>query len=113
LAWAVDFGVPAFSEAAAPSWALPGLFVSGEVYLGMDRFDYKEGLKNKPGMPDLFRNWFVRRIFLETTPRNEARDGVGTIMMTRDIARESFREIPRTDAWNVDPDHILLFSVLH
>jgi hypothetical protein len=54
--WAIDFGVPAFQQSTAPKWAKVG----GGV----------RELKDEPGMPDLFREWTVRRILLETTPWN-------------------------------------------
>lgn len=101
-AWVVDFGVPAFQEAKPPPWAKPGMSVGGRVYLGVDPFFYFERLKNEKGIPNLFRQWFLRRILLETTPWKESTDAHGLKVLTRDTARESFVEVPATDAWNHD-----------
>lgn len=104
-AWVVDFGVPAFQEAKPPAWAKPGTLVSGRFYLGVDPFFYFERLKNERGIPDLFRNWFIRRILLETTPWKEETDPHGRKLITRDSTRESFVEVRATDAWNHDGGH--------
>ncbi|MBI5432136.1 MAG: hypothetical protein HZA52_04820 [Planctomycetes bacterium] len=101
-AWVVDFGVLAFQEAKPPSWAKPGTVVSGRFYLGVAPFFYFERLKEVRGMPDLFRQWFIRRILLETTPWKEESDPHGRKFRTRDSSRESFIEVPATDAWKHD-----------
>lgn len=103
--WVVDFGVPAFQEAKPPAWAKTGASVSGRVYIGVDPFFYFERLKSEKGMPNLFRQWFIRRILLETTPWKESTDAHGRKVLTRDSARESFAEVPATDAWNHDGGH--------
>lgn len=104
-AWVVDFGVPAFQEAKPPSWATPGTSDSGRFYLGVDPFFYFERLKKERGMPNLFRQWFIRRILLETTPWKENMDPHGLKVTTRDSTRESFIEVTATDAWNHDNGH--------
>lgn len=101
-AWVIDFGVPAFQDAKPPNWAKPGTSVRGRFYLGVDPFFYFERLKNEKGIPNLFRQWFVRRIMLETTPWREETDPHGRKVFTRDFTRESFIDVSSTDAWNHD-----------
>lgn len=103
--WVVDFGVPAFYQSHPPEWATIGSLVEGRVYIGVDPFLYFESLIHSEGMPDLFRHWLVRRISLETTPWIEATDSQGRKILTRDTSRESFRDVPATDAWNHDKGH--------
>lgn len=99
-AWAVEFGIPAYEEGKAPAWASVGDPIRGRVYLGVDPSSSTERRKDVTGMPELIRTWFVRRILLNTTPWTDATDAVGQTIRTRDVARESFVEVPATDAWN-------------
>lgn len=69
--WVVDFGIPAFQNDEPPSWAQPGVLVSGRVYLGVDPFVYMDELRCEPGMPNLFREWLVRGILAESSPSSE------------------------------------------
>lgn len=103
--WVIDFGVPALQNSAPPSWAQSGVFVTGRVYLGIHPFFYLEELKDEPGMPNLLRDWLVRRIFLETTPWIESTDAGGRKIMTRADIPRSFVEVRRTDAWKDDGGH--------
>ena len=100
--WVVDFGVPAFQNSAPPSLARPGILVGGRVYLGVDPFFYREELKGQRGMPNLIREWVLRRIFLETTPWNEATNASGEKVITRADVPRTFVEVRGTDAWNDD-----------
>jgi hypothetical protein len=104
-AWAVDFGVPAYQEAKPPAWAKIGTSIRGRIYVRVDPFFYFESLKFEDGMPNLFRQWFVRRILLETTPWRTATDAEGRKVLSRDATRESFVDVPATDAWNHDGGH--------
>jgi hypothetical protein len=97
--------VPAFQESAPPSWANPGATISGEIYVGIDPFFYLERLKDEPGMPNLFRDWIVRRILLETTPWVESKDSKGRRLLTRAELDPSFVDVRQTDAWNDDHGH--------
>ena len=103
--WVVDFGVPAFQNSEPPGWAQPGVLVAGRVYVGIDPFFYLEELKDEPGMPNLLRDWLVRRIFLETTPWKESTDAGGRKVVTRADVPRSFVEVRRTDAWKDDGGH--------
>jgi hypothetical protein len=71
----------------------------------VDPFFYFERLKNERGIPNLFRQWLIRRIMLETTPWKEEVDPHGRKLITRDTTRESYVEVPATDAWNHDAGH--------
>jgi hypothetical protein len=104
-AWVIDFSVPAYREESAPDWAKVGTWVSGRIYVGVDPFFYFERLKNEIGMPNIFRQWFVRRILRETTPWRETTNAQGTKILSRDATRESFVEVPATDAWHHDGGH--------
>ncbi len=101
-AWVVDFGVPAYQDAKPPAWASTHARVRGHVYVGVDPFFYFESLRSIQGMPDLFRQWFIHRILLETTPWIESVDSQGRKVISRDAKRESFEEVPVTDAWKHD-----------
>ena len=104
-AWVIDFGVPAFQETKPPSWSRVGTSVSGRISLGIDPFFYFETLKSQKGMPNLFRQWFVHRILLETTPWREETDATGRKVLSRDNTQESFIEVAATNAWSHDGGH--------
>jgi hypothetical protein len=76
--------------------------ISGLVYLGIDPFFYFEDLRSEPGMPNLFRQWVIRRILLETTPGKESTDARGGRVLTRADVRPTFAEVSHTDAWHDD-----------
>jgi hypothetical protein len=100
--WVVDFGVPAFQKSKPPNWAKPGLAVHGKVYIGIDPFFYFEELKDEVGMPDLIREWRVRRILLETTPWTTSTDSQGRRIISRASVPPTFKEVEKTYAWHDD-----------
>jgi hypothetical protein len=100
--WVVDLGVPVFQDAAPPSWAKPGVAVSGRIYVGIDPYFYFENLRHEPGMPNLFRRWRVRKIQLETTPWKASVGRRGEKLLARRKIRPTFKDVPRTDAWKHD-----------
>jgi hypothetical protein len=104
-AWVVDWGIPAFQESQPPSWARSGISVSGSIYLGIDPFFYLERLKDEVGMPDLFRQWLVHRIHLETTPWVDSTDASGRTFIQRADSAPTFTECTHTDAWADDSGH--------
>jgi hypothetical protein len=97
--WVIDFGVPAFQDFSPPTWAKVGGQVQGVAYIGIDPFFYSERLKNEAGMPDLFRNWLIRRIWLETTPWVES-----PTLISRAEVPPTFAEVSKTDAWHDDQE---------
>lgn len=104
--WVADFGVPAFQDSKPPAWAHPGVTFHGRVYIGVDPYFYGSYLKDEPGMPNLFREWIVTRILLETTPWVEVTNPNGSKTRTRNFVRDSvprtFVEVSKTDAWHDD-----------
>jgi hypothetical protein len=100
--WVIDFGLPAFQEAAPPPWAEEGTWFEGSVYIGVDPFFYFERLKDEVGMPNLFRRWTIRRILLETTPWQDTTDSSGGSLRRRAAVPPTYLEVGRTDAWQDD-----------
>jgi hypothetical protein len=110
--WVIDFGVKVFCESRPPRFAKVGQWVQGEIWLGIDPFFYKERLHRIQGMPDLFVDWSVTRIQLETTPWIQDMSGVRTLMK-RNSQREEWTDKAVTDAWTDDAgraDYLLSLS---
>jgi hypothetical protein len=103
-AWVVDVGLLAFEAQRPPAWAKPGVFFSGELYLGVDPFFYFEELSELPQFPALMYAWRIARIALETTPWLTRREGMHEVRY-RDATHTSFRPVERTDAWHDDGQH--------
>jgi len=103
--WVLDMGFLAYQESQPPRYATRGSWVEGEIYLGIDPFMYFEQLKNLSGMPSLVYGFRIEQIFLETTPWLSKSDESGRTMMVRNEQNESYREVPKTDAWNDDDGH--------
>lgn len=99
--WVIDFGVKVFSESRPPRFAKVGQWVKGEIWLGVDPFFYKERLHRMPRMPNLFLEWVVARIQLETTPRIEEISGTRRLLV-RDSEHEKWIDRAETDAWADD-----------
>jgi hypothetical protein len=70
-----------------------GCWVSGEINVGVDPFDYFERLSRCYAAPALIYDWDVKKIELETTPVIE----FGR-MRTRDQSRREWREVEDTRA---------------
>jgi hypothetical protein len=104
-AWVIDVGVPAYRDEPAPAKARMGSRVEGELYIGIDPFFYFETLNALPGMPNLYRQWYIKRIMLETTPWLETVDDTGCTLRVRDDEKLSFVDVSATDAWNHDGGH--------
>jgi hypothetical protein len=104
-AWVIDVGVPAYRQERLPARARVGSRVAGDIYIGVDPFFYFESLCALPGMPNLYRQWFIRRILLETTPWLETVDETGRTLRTRDESKTGYKEVDATDAWQDDGGH--------
>ena len=94
------------------TFATVGRWVEGEIWIGIDPFFYKERLNQTPGMPDLFVDWSVTRIQLETTPWIEDVSS-GRKLRMRDTEHESWADRASTDAWTDDgggADYLLSLS---
>ena len=103
--WVIDFGLPAYTEARAQQFIQLAAHVEGELYLGVDPFTYKESLWSIPRMPSLFRDFRIESILLETTPLIPGYVGAIATLI-RGNSKESFVEVPRTDARR--DDHYVL-----
>ena len=104
-AWVIYFGAPAFQDAAPPAWVENGGCITGRIYVGIDPFFYFEGLKDVTGMPNLFRDWQVRKILLETTPWKETITLTGGKLVVRENSVPTFVEVQHTNAWSDDGGH--------
>lgn len=100
--WVIDFGVCAFSESKPPEFAKPGMWVEGEVFVGIDPYFYMEYLHKIPEMPNLFYSWTVASIMRNDTPWLVEVNAHGGKMLSRDEANETWVNVARTDAWNDD-----------
>jgi hypothetical protein len=98
--WVLDFGLPAYSSRGPTAPAL-GSWLRGDVYLGVDHFDYFERLSQEPEAPPLIFDWRVDRIEIQTAPLVE---GPGRVY-ARDPKKLGWRGIAKTDAWNDDGGH--------
>jgi hypothetical protein len=96
--WVIDFGVKVFSETRPPRFAKAGQWVKGLIWLGVDPFSYKERLHRMPRMPNLFLEWVVVRIQLETTRRIEDISGTEKLL-ERDSEHEQWVDRTETNAW--------------
>jgi len=103
--WVVDFGILAFQSTKPPEWVRVGTAVRGNLYLGIDPFFYTEDLRLKVSMPNLYYEWTLRGIELETTPWQLAADESGRPLQTRADVAPTFRKVQSTNAWVDDSQH--------
>jgi len=100
--WVIDVGVLLFQDAVPHAEAAVGKGLRGEIYIGVDPFFYFERLQYERGMPNLFYEWRLNKILLETTPWIESRDSAGRTVLTRGDDKEAFIEVDETNAWEDD-----------
>jgi hypothetical protein len=91
--WVIDAGVLMYRCGKPPEGIGPGCWVSGNLYVGIDPFDYFEHLSRYHAAPALIYEWDVTKIELETTPTIES----GRMKM-RDRSRRGWREVEDTKA---------------
>lgn len=111
----IDFGLLAYDSDNKYEGVKVGDYLTGEIYLGIDRFDYFESLNKFDEIPALIYSWKVEKIFLETTPRIETKDDRGKSVFVYDKSRYSIEELEKTDAWSEEEDYadyILICSLL-
>lgn len=102
--WVIDVGVLAFCEEQPPASVRPGVWLRGEIYLGIDPFFYFERLGHQPGAPALVYEWKVEKICEQTAPLIEIEPRV----MGRDPAKLGWREVDETSAWeNTSGEYLL------
>jgi hypothetical protein len=93
----LDCGILVYTNAGEPP-PDARLVASDEVHLGVDPFDYFEGLYRSPGFPPMIYTWTVEAIYMETTAWI-VQDGV----QQRDPnAPTTYENVEATDAWNDD-----------
>ncbi len=92
-----------------------GAWLAGEVHLAVDPFSYLDRLHALPGMPPLIYTWTVEEVQLDLTPqvlvepgdpRHEIPAGEGP-QRVRDLAREEWRTVSGTRAWEEDGSYRL------
>jgi hypothetical protein len=109
--WVLDCDVLVYREDTPPEQAVIGAVFTGEVRIGIDPFFYKEYLHSVPGMPDLYYDFRIDEILLETTPwKRTGRT------LRRQAGKRSFVPVPRTDAWNHDDgraEYVLCCRILN
>ncbi|MCH9693464.1 MAG: hypothetical protein K0U72_03050 [Gammaproteobacteria bacterium] len=103
--WVIDVGVLIFQDAAPHPKAVVGGGLSGEIQLGIDPFFYFESLQHVEGMPNLFYDWQINQVLLETTPWIESTNPSGGKNLVRDATQESFVPVEETNAWEDDDGH--------
>ena len=104
-----DFGLVAYTnwlvldDMEPPS---PGTWLTGEVALSVDPFDYMDRFTHRPGVPPLIYTWRIEDIQLSTTPRIEVEYGHPLYSgpdegrrLVEDPTRETWRSIDRTRMW--------------
>lgn len=99
--WAMDFGIPAYTSHAPPMPHKVGDLFEGDIYLGVDRYDYFELFSRSADAPALIFDWRVERIEMQTASFIEQEDR----MMIRDPAKIGWRDLPETNAWKDDGGH--------
>jgi len=106
----LDFGLLAYKKwlvldgSAHPQ---AGAWLSGEIVLTVDHFEYMDHLAELPGMPPLIYTWAIEEIQLETTPLIQVPHGHplypggpnrGPISVA-DPSRETWRTVHQTRPW--------------
>jgi hypothetical protein len=95
--WVIDCGNFLLYREEPPPKGLPESLISGRIRVGIDPFFYREDLRTLPGMPDLYNDFRIEGVELETTPWLPEGDG-----MRRQTGEPTFVDLNRTDAWNDD-----------
>lgn len=119
-AFVLDFGLSAYS-----SWMVlddlepprADQWLSGEVSLNVDPFEYMDRLAGLPGIPPLIYTWTVEEIKLDTTPCVRVDYGHPLYphclgpdegpTSVPDPSRESWQSVPRTHARQYDNSYRL------
>ncbi len=107
----VDAGVKLFTESPRSPLHPIGTHLTGSLGIGIDPFDYFEGLQDNPQWPCLFYTWRLEEIRLVTTPWVTTHDDRGVPIASRSPGVQTFRTILSTDAHHDDDgnaEYILL-----
>jgi hypothetical protein len=108
--WAIDAGIRMYRRGRPPSGVVEGSWVSGEAYIGVDPFEYKDRHSRHHTAPALIYDWIIHKIELNTAPYIQVAAG-----LKRDPAKSSWREIERTNAWKdgAPADYLLHCELLN
>lgn len=99
--WFLNFGdFVACQVGPPPPEVKIGSYVTGEFYIGIDPFMYREQVFPKSGTPKIIEKWQIKHILLETTPW----ETVGRIMK-RASESKTYISVGGTDAWADDDGH--------
>ena len=98
----LDAGILCYHEGSVMGLPPAGDYAAGEFYLGVDPFFWKETHSRRWGAPNLFYDWQIEEILLETTPWLESQDDRGRKVLRRAEVPQTFSAVSRTDAWEDD-----------
>jgi hypothetical protein len=97
--WVIDFGILVFWESEPPVIAEVGSWIEGDIFIGIDPYFYMEYLHKLPNIPMLTYDWKVEGILREDTPWLKSVNERGGVTLIRDVTREAWSEVGRTNAW--------------
>lgn len=97
--WVIDFGILAFWESEPPAFAEVDSWVEGDIFIVIDPYFYMEYLHKLPNVPKLTYEWKIEGILREDTPWLKSVNEQGGVTLRRDVTREAWSEVERTNAW--------------
>lgn len=98
----LDAGILCYYEGSLSDLPPAGDYAAGDLYLGVDPFFWFETHCKRWGAPNLFYQWGIEEILLDTTPWIESQDEQGTKARRRAEGPGSFSSVPSTNAWEDD-----------
>jgi hypothetical protein len=98
----LDTGLLVYREGSVAGLPPAGEYAAGELYLGVDPFFWFETHAKRWGAPNLFYDWHVEEVLLETTPWTESLDEHGRKIRRRAEVAQTFAAVPRTNAFEDD-----------
>ncbi len=98
----LDVGILIYRDGGVEGLPPVGEYAAGELYLGVDPFFWTETHSKRSGAPNLFYDWLIEEILLETTPWIESLDDQGNKIRRRDEVPQTFAAVDRTNAFEDD-----------
>ncbi|HEX4959570.1 MAG TPA: hypothetical protein VF173_01930 [Thermoanaerobaculia bacterium] len=98
----VDVGLLIYHEGRVDGLPPVGEYAAGELYLGVDPFFWSETHCKRWGAPNLFYDWHIEEVLLETTPWVVSLDDQGRKVRRRAEVAQSFAAVGRTNAFEDD-----------
>ncbi len=99
--WVMDVGIQVYREEKPPPFIKVGIWLQGEIYIGIDPFFYSERLSRLPKAPPLSYDWNIAKIEMQIAPFIEKQPKV----RIRDPEKAGWKVISKTDAWKDDGGH--------